>query len=900
MADPLTKHNSQSPEMSEYWKSNAKFFCRFCKIYITDNKSTRNIHDSGVKHKENVERFLREQNQRSKDKDAEKARTDKQMEAIEKAAMKQYQLDVEAGLVQPSTSAPAFPSQIETSAPAPAPAAKKEDASEKEPSASKANAKEGTGSNSVPVAVPVAKATSDKPKDEAVGQPGEWETVEVPIRSHSSTTQGREQGKSGGLQKGEGGSHYVAGAEDDDGEVDPEDLRGFKIVEKTYPVEDDLAAIGDEENAGAAVFKKRKGGASKPRNIRRKRQLQMDDFYQFMSPLEGANNNASDRPSTRPQPEDPTAIAGESSSSETTPASSAASRASWSAWGASFNKLIERGKKDMNEFVDVTRKDLTELVHTVQQERTTALESLTKKVEDLKTTLPPLPASVNTASADILGRVSHVVEGIKQEITEVATGVSTQATTTPTTESTTSEQGGPEAKDKDSDEKKDTEGVVKHTADEDNSTSGTPADAAQGTPDSTAARSTRAEKTASISLASTASLFTAGAATLTQTLSSSTKDISSSANQLFKKTLPAVAEKHLGEADQFLKSTTETLKSNGQLAEQYVNKFGAGMANFLNSAVVISAPEEKEIVARKKMHFDRKAAILEKLRMDPATYTVDPMTTISDNDVVGLERYKYFLQTFNMAEYQQRISRLLNEFPELKALMNKLVPVDVADEELFWLRYHFRLFEIEEEEKRRQKLVQEAGADLAEEDFTWDDNDDDEDEQGEGSGGQGSITPKAEKKTTDLVTPRASQILSKEDSFQVKREPLTAEALASSLSALPIPDESTTTASDQADAKAESDDEWGSESLRSASSPSAKSFSARSSAGSQSKSPTTNLSSTRTSEDAYEVVDGVATPVRVPLANVLSLSSEVGLPAVERPAHQQQGAKEEDDWSDWE
>lgn len=48
------------------------------------------------------------------------------------------------------------------------------------------------------------------------------------------------------------------------------------------------------------------------------------------------------------------------------------------------------------------------------------------------------------------------------------------------------------------------------------------------------------------------------------------------------------------------------------------------------------------------------------------------MTTIADNDIKGLERYKYFLQTFNMAEYQQRISRMLNEYPELKALMNKL------------------------------------------------------------------------------------------------------------------------------------------------------------------------------------------------------------------------------------
>ncbi|KAG0212097.1 BSD domain-containing protein 1 [Mortierella sp. GBA30] len=630
----------------------------------------------------------------------------------------------------------------------------------------------------------------------------------------------------------------------------------------------------------------------------------MDDFYQFMSPLEGADNNDNDRPSTRPQPQDATTTAtGELSSSTSTAAAS--SRTSWSSWGTSFNKLIERGKKDMNEFVDVTRKDLTELVHTVQQEQSTALESLTKKVEDLKTTLPPIPVSVNNASAEIFGKVSHVVEGIKQEITEAATGVSSQASATaPSLNSSPSAQGDHEIKDGQRENLKEAQGESK-----DDSTVATkdvtPDVKAQSSAPSTT-QSTRAEKTASISLASTASLLTAGAASLTQTLSSSTKDISSSANLLFKKTLPAVAEKHLGEADQFLKSTTESLKSNGQLAEQYVNKFGAGMASFLNSAVVFSAPEEKEIIARKKMHFDRKAAMLEKLRMDPATYTVDPMTTIADNDVVGLERYKYFLQTFNMAEYQQRISRLFNEYPEVKALMNKLVPVDVADEELFWLRYYFRLFEIEEEEKRRQKLVQEAGADLAEEDFTWDDNDDDDEAEDEGTGGQGSITPKAEKKTTESVTPKASQILSGDDSFKVKREPLTAEALASSLSALPIPDESATAGSEGAEAKAESEDEWGSESLRSSSSPSAKSFSIKSSTGAASKSPTTNMSSTRTSEDAYEVVDGIATPVRVPLANVLSLSSEASSPAPEQTAQQQQGAKakatekDEDDWSDWE
>ncbi|KAI1321820.1 hypothetical protein EDD11_000096 [Mortierella claussenii] len=658
----------------------------------------------------------------------------------------------------------------------------------------------------------------------------------------------------------------------------------------------------------------------------------MDDFFQFMGPLEGADNNANDRPSTRPETlaqSDATAATGATStgaeaSSSASPATlpPASSRTSWSAWGASFNKLLERGKKDMNEFVDVTRKDLTELVHTVQQEHSVAIESITKKVGDLKTTLPPIPASVNTASQDILGRVSTVVGGLKQEIADAATVIAEDPA-----------EG-------DSDSRDDGEGVSfeNKCKDKDAAAASLAKEFTEGENIGTASTATtspstntsaRGDKTTPLSFASTASLLTAGASTLTQTLTSSTKDLSSTANELFKRKLPAAAEKQLADADLFLKSTTESLKTNGLLAEQYVNKFGAGMANFLNSAVTISAPENKKDTSasgarNKRMFFDRKAAILEKLRMNPETYTVDPMTSIADTDIVGLERYKYFLQTFNMAEYQQRISRLLNEYPELKALMTKLVPLEVADEELFWQRYYFRLFEIEEEEKRRQKLVQEAGADLAEEEFTWDDNDDEDDDSSnepESSGGQGSVTPKAEKKNLDTTTPRASQILSSsptsrtQGSIKIKREPLTAEALASSLSALPIPDEAagsddghaTKPSTGAAESESE-DDGWGSESLKSTSSPSAKSLSVAGTA-THSKSSTTNQSSTRTSEDAYEVVDGVETPVRVPVApSITSISSAASSPALEQSAHHQDASskikspesKEEDDWSDWE
>lgn len=184
-------------------------------------------------------------------------------------------------------------------------------------------------------------------------------------------------------------------------------------------------------------------------------------------------------------------------------------------------------------------------------------------------------------------------------------------------------------------------------------------------------------------------------------------------------------------------------------------------------------------------------------------------------------------------------------------------------------------------------MIIEVGTDLAEDEFTWDDNEDeDEDEGGKKIGeipeGQGSVTPKAEKKALDNVTPKASQT-AEESASRIKREPLTAEALASSLSALPVPGESNTT--EEAKGSGSDDEEWGSESLKSSSSPSAQSFSIKSSTtGAHSKSPTTNLSSTRTSEDAYEVVDGVETPVRVPLANVTSLSSSAASPVLGTPA----------------
>ena len=45
--------------MSEYWVSRKRYHCKYCNIYIADDKPSRTQHENGLRHKGNVERFVR-------------------------------------------------------------------------------------------------------------------------------------------------------------------------------------------------------------------------------------------------------------------------------------------------------------------------------------------------------------------------------------------------------------------------------------------------------------------------------------------------------------------------------------------------------------------------------------------------------------------------------------------------------------------------------------------------------------------------------------------------------------------------------------------------------------------------------------------------------------------------
>ena len=45
--------------MSEYWVSHKRYFCKYCNIYIADDAPSKRQHENGLRHKGNVERFVR-------------------------------------------------------------------------------------------------------------------------------------------------------------------------------------------------------------------------------------------------------------------------------------------------------------------------------------------------------------------------------------------------------------------------------------------------------------------------------------------------------------------------------------------------------------------------------------------------------------------------------------------------------------------------------------------------------------------------------------------------------------------------------------------------------------------------------------------------------------------------
>ncbi|XP_025992604.1 WW domain-binding protein 4 [Solenopsis invicta] len=81
--------------MADYWKSQGRKFCDFCKCWIADNKPSIDFHEGGKKHKENVSKRLKEIHKNSAKQAKQNKKFEDDIKKMENAAMAAYLRDVE-------------------------------------------------------------------------------------------------------------------------------------------------------------------------------------------------------------------------------------------------------------------------------------------------------------------------------------------------------------------------------------------------------------------------------------------------------------------------------------------------------------------------------------------------------------------------------------------------------------------------------------------------------------------------------------------------------------------------------------------------------------------------------------------------------------------------------------
>ncbi|CCO27180.1 hypothetical protein BN14_01215 [Rhizoctonia solani AG-1 IB] len=72
--------------MSEFWVSKKRYWCKYCGISIADDAPSRQHHESGLRHKGNVDRYIRDIYKTSEKKKKDAAEEERELKRIDAAA----------------------------------------------------------------------------------------------------------------------------------------------------------------------------------------------------------------------------------------------------------------------------------------------------------------------------------------------------------------------------------------------------------------------------------------------------------------------------------------------------------------------------------------------------------------------------------------------------------------------------------------------------------------------------------------------------------------------------------------------------------------------------------------------------------------------------------------------
>ncbi|KAI9498685.1 hypothetical protein BDB00DRAFT_799112 [Zychaea mexicana] len=163
----------------------------------------------------------------------------------------------------------------------------------------------------------------------------------------------------------------------------------------------------------------------------------------------------------------------------------------------------------------------------------------------------------------------------------------------------------------------------------------------------------------------------------------------------------------------------EEMDQGTRFAEQYLQKFGAEVTQIVNKAINVidddeyakqaQEPEGRKSTSSnpsKRIFATRKERLLAEMRTDPDTFLTQVPGPVIDD----------------VEKKTDEIALILEESPELRDMMDRLVPIEVSYV-LFWQRYFHHAQKIEKEDEKRQIIAEGAQEEL---EFKWDSDDEDE------------------------------------------------------------------------------------------------------------------------------------------------------------------------------
>ncbi|KAJ9060665.1 hypothetical protein DSO57_1028518 [Entomophthora muscae] len=221
--------------MSEFWVSGKKYWCKFCRTFVYDNRACRQNHDSSQKHKDNVKKHLRSLEIKAGKASCSSSKTQVELDRINKSAAKQYAIDT--GRNHASQPQLSYQSRMEARL-----------------------QQEGSSSNNFFQLPPSSEHPQASGEDQASLPKIKIKTPPpVKIRAVLETRIGEWQV----VPKSSEESKPAEEPEDENVPFDEDDLSTFRLSEKTYPGSNSNLLDGTNENEQAPVemsslFKKRK------------------------------------------------------------------------------------------------------------------------------------------------------------------------------------------------------------------------------------------------------------------------------------------------------------------------------------------------------------------------------------------------------------------------------------------------------------------------------------------------------------------------------------------------------------------------------------------------------------------------------------------------------------------